>query len=789
MISEYTLEVLEYKKLLAILADGSHCPATREAVLEIRPLRERDEILSRQNLVADIRKMSAQGHPLGLALFSDLSPLLERIRPAGAVLESFELSMFIPVLRLAAGLSAQVGEAEGLPSLKALIRHLKGFPDLLIHLERALDDEGNILDQASPWLQELRREVRKLEAQLRKNLEEVIREHQVAPFLQDDFITQRSGRWVIPVRMDAKGQVPGVVHDVSRSGETAFIEPLAIISEANRLENLMADQRAEEIRILRELSSLIRKEADDLAAEHRMLIRIDLLAGLAAFGDRLKMANPEISEGVRIHLARGRHPLLTLAYEKRKAAGQVVPLDLDLGGESRVMVITGVNAGGKTIALKTAGLLWLMALSGMPVPADSSSAFSLLHDLQVDIGDEQSIESSLSTFSAHISRISGILKRADSKTLVLMDELGTSTDPVEGAAIACAVLKDLQERGALVLATTHLTEIKGFVHRSAGMVNASMAFDQETLTPLYRLRIGEPGQSHAIEIARRYGLPERILESARGLLSGREDGFEKLIADLNAKRKDYEAAREALRDQQETVLQQTRRLEKGLLETEKARKDILAKAYQEGLEISAAVKREMNLLLEEMKHKEKAERKQALLRVREEERSLADKLRQLQGDETHPLSPDTIKVGDWVYVRSLGRDAEVLGILLKQERLKVAAEGREVEVPLFDVGPRKGRTEKPGAGPSFRGLQGETIPDRIKVIGLRVEEALSEIEPFLNHASLAGLQEVTIIHGLGTGILMKAIREYLKGHPLVTSHRKGTPAEGGNAITIVRLND
>jgi DNA mismatch repair protein MutS2 len=789
MISEYTLEVLEYKKLLAILADGAHCPATREAVLEIRPLRERQEILSHQKLVADIRKMSAQGQPLRLTLFSDLSPLLERIRPAGAVLESFELSMFIPVLRLAAGLSAQVGEAEGLPSLKDLIRHLKGFPDLLVHLERALDDQGNILDQASPWLQELRREVRKLEAQLRKNLEEVILDHQVAPFLQDDFITQRSGRWVIPVRMDSKGQVPGVVHDVSRSGETAFIEPLAIISEANRLENLMADQRAEEIRILRELSSLIRKEADDLAAEQRTLIRIDLLAGLAAFGDRLKMANPEISEGVRIHLARGRHPLLTLAYERRKTAGKVVPLDLELGGESRVMVITGVNAGGKTIALKTAGLLWLMALSGMPVPADSSSAFSLLDDLQVDIGDEQSIESSLSTFSAHISRISGILKRADSKTLVLMDELGTSTDPVEGAAIACAVLKDLQERGALVLATTHLTEIKGFVHRSEGMVNASMAFDQETLTPLYRLRIGEPGQSHALEIARRYGLPERILESARGFLTGREEGFEKLIADLNAKRKVYEAALEALRDQQETVLQQTRRLEKRLLETEKTRKDILAKAYQEGLEISAAVKREMNLLLEEMKHKEKAERKQALLKVREEERALTDKLRQLQGDETRPLSLDTIKVGDWVYVRSLGRDAEVLAIQLKQERLKVVAEGREIEVPLLDAGPRKSRTEKPGAGTSFRGLREETIPDRIKVIGLRVEEALSEIEPFLNHAFLAGLQEVIIVHGLGTGILMKAIREYLKGHPLVTSHRKGTPAEGGNAVTIVRLND
>ena len=265
------------------------------------------------------------------------------------------------------------------------------------------------------------------------------------------------------------------------------------------------------------------------------------------------------------------------------------------------MVITGVNAGGKTIALKTTGLLLLMALSGMPVPADSASRFPLLNDLLVDIGDEQSIESSLSTFSAHIQRITDIIHQADEKTLVLMDELGTSTDPVEGAAIACAVLKDLQDKGALVMATTHLTEIKGFVHRSEGMVNASMEFDQKTLTPLYRLRMGEPGQSHAIEIARQYGLPEPILETAHKLLSGREEGFEQLVADLNLKRREYEQGLEELKRLQDHLAEENRKIEGMLTETEKQQKEILAKAYQEAVEIAAQTKRQMNLFLEDIK--------------------------------------------------------------------------------------------------------------------------------------------------------------------------------------------
>lgn len=787
MISENSLELLEYPKLLRILSEPAHCPAARQAVLEIRPFENLDPIIQRQRLVEELRNLKAEGNPLALYPFSDLKSFLEKARPEGAVLEPYELSAFIPVLQMSRDLPNQVQEAEYFPELEILTQGLKGFPELLTYLKRALDEEGNILDQASPWLMELRKEIRQLEGLIRKKLEEIIREPRVAGFLQDDFITQRSGRWVIPVRMDSKTQIPGVVHDVSRTGETAFVEPLTIIGLANQMENLLAEQKAEEIRILRELSTMIRQRADALEADQKILVHLDLLSCLADLADRLRMEPPEVHEGREIRLARARHPLLTLSFEKKGPGKTVVPLDFDLGDKETVMVITGVNAGGKTIALKTAGLLLLMALSGMPVPADSASRFPLLHDLLVDIGDEQSIESSLSTFSAHISRITGILNRADERALVLMDELGTSTDPVEGAAIACAVLKNLQDNGALVLATTHLTEIKGYVHRTEGMVNASMEFDQKTLTPLYRLRMGEPGQSHAIEIARQYGLPEPILEAALKLLTGREEGFEQLVADLNQKRREYEIGLEELTRQQEIVAEENQRIKKLLTEMENQQKEILAKAYQEAVEIASRTKGKMNRFLEELRKKDKAARRLSLQKLREEEGALSKKLREIRGLREDIPDIESLHEGDQVFIRSLGSDAAVVAILLKQNRLRVRAEGREIEVPISDVGFREGKS-----GPGKRGLPSilhshEEAPSRINLIGQRVDDALPLLEPFLNHASLAGLAEVFIVHGVGTGTLARAVRDYLKGHPLVKEFRKGDRSEGGEGVTIVRL--
>jgi DNA mismatch repair protein MutS2 len=787
MISENALELLEFPKFLHLVSDLSHCPSTKQSVLQIRPFENLADIEQRQGLIEEIRRLSALGRPLQFFPFDDLRPYLEKVRPAGAVLEPLELASFIPVLQLSRSISLQIKEAEAVPLLKTLVQTIGGFPDLSASLERALDQEGNVLDRASALLAELRQEIRHLEAQIRKKLEDILRESRVAPFLQDDFVTQRSGRWVVPVRMDSKNQIPGVVHDVSRTGETAFVEPLQIIGPANQLGNLLAEEKAEVIRILRELSTMVRKRADEIEKELAILVHLDLLHGLAHMADRLKMERPEVREGNRIQLIKARHPLLAISFQAKGQRKTVVPLTFELGEENRVMVITGVNAGGKTIALKTTGLLLLMALSGLPVPADSSSVFPLLDELLVDIGDEQSIESSLSTFSAHISRITGILNRADEKALVLMDEMGTSTDPLEGAAIACAVLKDLQDKGALILATTHLTEIKGFVHRTEGMVNASMEFDQKTLTPLYRMRMGEPGQSHAIEIARQYGLPETILETALRFLSGREEGFEKLVADLNQKRRDYEQGLEELKNLKEEATEENRKRESLLAEAQTRQKEILAAAYTEALEIASRTKRQMNLFLEEMKKKDKAERKLALQKLREEEAALTGKLRQTRGEADNAPVIESLSAGDRVFVRSLSCKAEVLEVLVKQNRVKVRVDGREIEIPVSDLGQGGDNRSTGKALPTGPPISRDSTPSRIQLIGQRVDDALSLLEPFLNHAALAGIQEVTIVHGLGTGILARAVRDYLKGHPLIKGFRKGERVEGGEGVTMARL--
>ncbi|MCL5023757.1 MAG: endonuclease MutS2 [Nitrospirae bacterium] len=787
MITDGALKLLEFPKLLRIISSFSHSDASRKAVLGILPLSRPEEIRERLAQVEEIRRISAEGSPLRLSEFSDILPLLVKVRPEGSVLETKELSAFTPFLAVLSEISLQLEEREDLPYLKELSLPLTGFPVILALLEKSLDSEGNILDSASPLLSELRARVRRSESRIAKRLEEMTRDERVAVFLQDTFVTQRSGRWVIPVRMDAKGQVPGVVHDVSRSGETAFVEPLAIIGLSNELENLLAEQKAEEMRILRDICARIRAAADELGAQFRIIMHLDLLNSVACFADQLRMQSPQIDDSGVVRLVNARHPLLFLTYRKNERKEDIVPLDVALGGDNTVMVITGSNAGGKTIAIKTIGLLQLMALSGIPVPADSSSRFPLIRELLIDMGDEQSIENSLSTFSAHISNISGILRKAGPDTIVLIDELGTGTDPEEGAALACAVLKELKARGALLFATTHLTDIKGFVHRTAGMINASMEFDEKTLSPLFRLRMGEPGQSHALEIAKRYGLPAGIIESAKGLLGGIRVEFDNLIADLNAKRAEYEKALKELSQERGRIEEKGRLLEERSREAERREKEILAKAYGEASEIIVDTKRRMHAFLDELKKKGREKSREVIREADSVLRETDRKLRECDASDAGVRPLDAVKEGDMVFVRSIGYDASVIEVDKKHNRLRVRSGGIEIEIPASDAGVRKGISVEARENASLEERRDATVSSRITLIGLRVDEALSRLEPFLNHASLAGLQEVTIIHGFGSGILARAVREHLEGHPLVRTFRKGERQEGAAGVTIATL--
>ncbi|NWF76905.1 MAG: endonuclease MutS2 [Nitrospirae bacterium] len=789
-IPSNTFKLLEFDKLLSFIADYSNSEASRNSVLKIHPMHDKDNIENRFRQIAEIRKLSNEGNPLKLSPFTDISDLISKIRPEGSVLDASELSEFIPVLSISYHISEQMKNRFDLPFLKKLTDHLTGFPDILEILEKSIDSEGNILDSASYLIAELRGKIRTLEGRIRKNLEEIIRDSRISVFLQDNFITTRSGRWVIPVRMDSKGMVQGVVHDVSKSGETAFIEPLGIINLTNELENLRAEHKAEEIRILRNLCSIIRNVIHELQAEFKTIVYLDVLNCIAKFSDLLEMENPQINTSDSIHLIQARHPLLQLTLQRMGNNTQkIVPLDVRLGTENTVMVITGANAGGKTIAIKTIGLLLLMALSGMPVPAKSSTAFPIVQNVLVDIGDEQSIETNLSTFSAHISNISDILKKTTSKTVILIDELGTGTDPEEGAALSCAILQEMRKKGALVFATTHLSEIKGFVHKTEGMINASMEFDQKMLTPLYRLRIGEPGQSHALEIATRYGLPKIIIETAKKMLGTQKIDFDRMIVDLHEKRMQYEKLLEDLRKQHSELDKKSSTLIQKTHDFEKNKKEILANAYKEALDIISATKRQMNTLLDELKKKGRAESRKIIKQIDSTMDSVLENLKKHDKENNQILTINEINKGDIVFVRSLGHDAMITDINSKQNRVKVITGNLEIEIPLSDLSKKRGDIlplEKTYT--LFTEKFDKTVSSRLNLVGLRVDEAISKLEHFINHASLSDLREITIIHGIGKGLLMKAIHEHLSNHPLIVSFRSGTPEEGGIGVTIIKLS-
>ncbi len=781
MISKETLQVLEFDKILSVISRFAHSDSTREYVLNILPFSNREDIDERFGQVQEIRRLAQEQTPLKLSYFQDISHVVESVKPEDAVLEPSELLIFLPVFGIISAISSQTRDRFDLPLLRELAGNLTGFPEILDTIERSIDNERNILDGASPELFQLRNQIRKLEGKIRKRLGEIVRDKGVIPFLQDDFITKRSGRWVIPVRMDSKGQLPGVVHDVSRSGETAFVEPLEIIGLANELENLVAEEKTEEIRILRGICQSIRKKATEIESQYRIIVYLDLLNSIARFADFLRMEIPQISDSPTIELFSARHPLLML-LQKESGIEDVVPLNLCLGGNNTVMVITGPNAGGKTVAIKTVGLLQSMALSGMPVTAESSSTFPFVNEILVDIGDEQSIESSLSTFSAHVSNISEILKRTDSKTLVIMDELGTGTDPIQGAAIACAVLKDLKDKGSLILATTHLIDIVAFIQKADGMVNASMEFDQETLAPLYSLKIGEPGQSHALDIARKYGLPKRIIDFAKAMVGHMKVEFHELIAELKRKSAHYEEALDKLKMQIREIEKKESFLKEKLIEIDEKKRETLEKAYREAQDIVTGIKRHMYALLEEAKRKKKRD---TIKKLEKRQQQIDEKLKEFRKE--HPLSMDEIKIGDVVFIRSLGYDATVMKTDRRHKRLRLMAGSIDVEVPISDIGPKKGKSPGSKLISEKNEETEKTIPLSLNLVGLRVDEALSKLEPFLNHASLAGFSKVNIVHGIGRGILLKAVHDHLNRHPLVEQFRSGTESEGGKGVTVVTI--
>jgi len=799
-MNAHTLERLEFGKVLDRIAAGCMLPLGAAAVRALAPLTDAEGIRTRADRIGEAAAILDQGHDFAVERFEDPGPILERAAIEDSALTAPDLQTVASVLRNARDLQRTFKRLrDTAPSLWKLSMDLAPEPDLLAAIERAIQPDGSVADDASEELRRIRRQVRDLQDRIRKRLETLLQKADLKPFLTGDYVTLRNGRYVVPILATQAGEVPGIIHDRSDTGYTAFVEPQFLVGPGNELRSLTSDEEREIQRILRELTRAVRERLWGLRETLRVLVEFDVVRAAARYARAHHMTRPVFAEDGRLRIAAGRHPILEDAIAG--SGGAVVPLDFELGGPPRAaggapgaavrtIAITGANAGGKTVSLKTIGLVCLLAQTGLLVPAKEGSTFPLLERVLVDIGDEQSIEANLSTFSGHIRHIREILAQAGPRTLVLLDEIGAGTDPVEGGALACAILKALHDRGALTVATTHLGQVKGFVHEQEGMENAAVQFDPKTLAPTYHLVIGLPGASHALSIARRHGLPEEVLRTAEGLVDSRAIEMEGLLSRLTAALKKAEADAAKARRERAEAEEARKELSGRLEELKRERKESLRKAVEEARGLVDNTRREMERAIEEARREgaDAAAARQLRRKVEEKRASFKKKAVELAPKVRAGIPVDDLRVGRRVWVEAMNRPGIVVRVDERRGKVEVNAEGLAIEVDAATL--REPDAEAAPAPPPH----GHTVVRRpvsvapeVKLIGQHVEEAMRSLETYLNEACLAGLGSVRIIHGFGTGALRDAVHAMLKKHPLIASFRYGEKHEGGRGATVAVL--
>jgi len=790
-MDEHTFRVLEFDKVLRMAASFSITAPGAELVRNTRPLKNINEARARLGQVSECRKLFSQGERTGIEHFEDLTTVFKKVRPADAVLDPFQLRSFLPLF-ISADSLVRFSDNTLYAGLSAVVSGLTAHKALLSVINRSIDNDGMVLDKASPALADIRGSIRSCEIRIKRGLEAILADRSLAPHLQDHFIAERNNRWVIPVKRDSKGKVPGVVHDISNTGETVYVEPYPIQQLGNELESNRAEEKLEEYRILRNISALLREHIQEIEQDYRIVADVDAVQSYACFADRMDMSAPELNEKAHMKIVHGRHPLLWKALSADGRGQRLVPLDLEIGRDHSGMVITGSNTGGKTVTLKTTGVLVLMALSGMHIPADSGTAIPFLDAVYADIGDDQSIEENLSTFSAHIGRISGIIHGSRPNSLIIIDELGTGTDPEQGGALSCAILRKINRSGALTIVSTHLGMLKAFAHSEPGFINAAMEMNETglngdiTCRPTYRLVMGEAGASHAFEMAASLGLGSDIISEAKEFITGEGGLVEELIAEL--KNKNAEAA---VRLKEAEELKREAEKARASAEAELAGikasgRTSMQKSYKEAEEVVRRAKVEADEMIRAIKKSGLNEAKAAAKKLGRKHAEF----KAMQEIEDMPAIVN-IKEGQKVSIRRMGMNGIVQTINEKSGSCRLLVNGKEITLPLTELcEPVKEKKPLNKRGDRFDPaghLEDVYVPKQLNLVGQRVDPALSALERYLNDAAMAGLKEVRIIHGIGEGILSAAISEFLETHPLRVAFRKGEDDEGGAAVTVVSL--
>lgn len=786
------IQVLEYNKIIAKLEEQAGSEMAKKIISELKPFHEVPLIRDMLTETTEAVSLIVHKGPLPLGGFYDIEDSLHLARKGGS-LTMKQLLQVLYNLSLARRVTTFLkSDLPPLPIIQSIGEVIAVHKSLEDEIDRCILSEDEMSDNASPDLKRIRRAIVRQGEALKARINQIINSSDNKTLLQDALVTVRDGRYVIPVKQEHRAKFPGIVHDQSATGATVFIEPQVIVNLNNELRQLELEEKAEMERILAELSGRVSEYYHDLLNNQKLLVQLDVIMAKGKLSSLQHGEEPAVSEGGPLVLKEARHPLI----DPKK----VIPINVSIGDAYHTLVITGPNTGGKTVTLKTVGLLSMMAQTGLHIPAASGSQIPVWEDIFADIGDEQSIEQSLSTFSSHMSNIVDIVEHAGPRCLILVDELGAGTDPTEGAALAISILEALYAKGANTIATTHYTELKKYAISKEGVENASMEFDVETLSPTYRLAIGIPGKSNAFEISLKLGLPGAIIEKSRRLLDGGDIQFEEVISALEADKKAAEAERDeaimlniAMKKQKEELDKQTRKLEEQKTKVLNQAKEEARRMIQEAKELSKEVQEELRELT---KIESLGQRNKKFDENRKRIKDAAGRYREkvIREVNDNPVSPEELKLGDRVKVLSLNQKGEIVSLPDDKGELMVQVGILKAKVKLDDIMLIEGgaldinrpKKVKQSYGRMYR-AKAQHVSVSIDVRGKNLDDATMDVDKYLDDATIAGLKEVTVIHGRGEGVLKKGLQDMMTRHKHVRRYRKGSFDEGGDGVTVVTL--
>lgn len=792
-MNQKALETLEYKKIIAQLKREMGSAASAKLADELTPLTSEKIIKEELRSTTEAVDLIVRKGPLPTGGLYDIREALLLAKKGG----SLTMRQLLEVQNVL-GISSEVVafmHDDALPELKyigEMVDLIVEFTALEKEISRCILTEDEMADNASPKLKDIRRNIHQQNQAIKNKLSRIITSSSNKTYLQDAIVTMRDGRYVIPVKQEYRSFFPGMVHDQSKGGATLFIEPQGVVELNNKLRELEVEEQLEIARILAELSSRVAEHYREIRSNLDLLIKLDFIMAKGKLSCKMHASEPKIDADGELRLISARHPLI----EYKKA----VPVDIRIGGDYRTLIITGPNTGGKTVSLKTAGLLVMMAQSGLHIPASHASTLPIFGEVFADIGDEQSIEQSLSTFSSHMKNIVSIIDKASYDSLVLVDELGAGTDPTEGAALAIAILERFYDSGALTMATTHYNELKKYALATSGVENAAMEFDVETLTPTYRLLIGVPGKSNAFEISKKLGLSESVIERASEHIKHGDMEFENVISSIEDDKRKAAADRldaESMRAEIEERLKKLEEKEKAISEK---RADIIAEAKREARELLRETKSAVKDVQKDLRRLQKSGAhtnlntgalEKSRRKINEAEDLVSEKV--VKQVNSEPVSADTLKIGDRVKLLTIGQNGTILSLPDEKGNLMINIGTLKVKARLQDLMLiNEGKDRKPQAKSSSKygsllRSKSSSVSASINVMGKNLEDALADVEKYLDDVYMAGLDMVSIIHGRGGGILKDGIRQMLKRKKYVDSYGAASYNDGGEGVTVVRM--